>query len=68
MALRGQNPHWKMHDLLRRYWNESSRRNGLGIGTQYGRTSKVDTFYLQVAKFRGMRSQKLGDGRKRSGS
>jgi len=30
MAVRGKNPHWKMRDVLRRHWNESARRNGLG--------------------------------------
>ena len=30
MAVRGKNPHWKMRDVLRRHWNESARRNGMG--------------------------------------
>lgn len=30
MAVRGKNPHWKMRDVLRRHWNESARRNGIG--------------------------------------
>lgn len=30
MAVRGKNPHWKMREVLRRHWNESARRNGLG--------------------------------------
>lgn len=30
MAVPGKNPHWKMREVLRRHWNESARRNGLG--------------------------------------
>jgi serine/threonine-protein kinase HipA len=30
MAVRGKNPHWKMRDVLRRHWNESAKRNGIG--------------------------------------
>ncbi len=30
MAVRGKNPHWKMRDVLRRHWDESAKRNGIG--------------------------------------
>lgn len=29
MALRCNNPHWRMHDVLRRHWLEVGRRNGV---------------------------------------